>query len=200
MTYVFIYRMTSDTGFAPCVDNDLLTLACCKGGQIRNGKPRKTGLRYHIGSKRNGINYLQDKVYIIGTYRDKFLYMALITDVMTMKEYFTDISNGRTDNIYDVKDNNIIRNGNLQSEKIHIDELQNIRDVAGEYVLLSDDFIYLGKDAVLIDILKKYGAVYCETKIYDGDIAEQIVAACKNKDDKKKHKPINPLKTKCGGK
>ena len=76
MTYVFIFRMTSDTGFAPCVDNDLLTLACCKGGQIRNGKPCKTGLRYHIGSKRNGINYLQDKVYIIGTYRDKFLYMA----------------------------------------------------------------------------------------------------------------------------
>ena len=34
MTYLYIYRLTSDTGLAPCVDNGLLSLACCKGGQI----------------------------------------------------------------------------------------------------------------------------------------------------------------------
>lgn len=42
---VFTYRLTNDTGFAPCVDNGLLTLACCKGGT----KTVKRGLRYFIG-------------------------------------------------------------------------------------------------------------------------------------------------------
>ena len=29
---IFTYRLTHDTGFAPCVDGGLLSLACCKGG------------------------------------------------------------------------------------------------------------------------------------------------------------------------
>lgn len=49
---IFAYRIVDDTGFAPCVDHNLLTLACCKGGQIRNGKNILTGLRYHIGKYR----------------------------------------------------------------------------------------------------------------------------------------------------
>ena len=48
MTYLYIYRLTSDTGLAPCVDNGLLSLACCKGGQIRNGKAIHAGLRYRM--------------------------------------------------------------------------------------------------------------------------------------------------------
>lgn len=42
---IFTYRLTHDTGFAPCVDNGLLTLACCKGGT----ETVKRGLRYFIG-------------------------------------------------------------------------------------------------------------------------------------------------------
>lgn len=34
---IYAYRLVDDTGFAPCVDNGLLSLACCKGGQVRNG-------------------------------------------------------------------------------------------------------------------------------------------------------------------
>ena len=48
MTYLYIYRLTSDTGLAPCVDNGLLSLACCKGGQIRNDKAIHAGLRYRM--------------------------------------------------------------------------------------------------------------------------------------------------------
>lgn len=33
MTYLKMYRLTSDTGLAPCAENGLLSLACCKGGQ-----------------------------------------------------------------------------------------------------------------------------------------------------------------------
>lgn len=42
MTCLYIYRLTDDTGFAPCVENGLLSLACCKGGQIRNGRFQET--------------------------------------------------------------------------------------------------------------------------------------------------------------
>lgn len=35
---IYAYRLVDDTGFAPCVDNGLLSLACCKGGQVRNGR------------------------------------------------------------------------------------------------------------------------------------------------------------------
>ena len=73
MTYLYIYRLTSDTGLAPCVHNSLLSLACCKGGQIRNGKPIHTGLRYRIGSKHDGADYNNDKVYLLGTHNNKFL-------------------------------------------------------------------------------------------------------------------------------
>ncbi len=35
---IFAYRLAWDTGFAPCLDHNVFTLACCKGGQIRKGK------------------------------------------------------------------------------------------------------------------------------------------------------------------
>ena len=35
---IFAYRLAWDTGFAPCLDHNIFTLACCKGGQIRKGK------------------------------------------------------------------------------------------------------------------------------------------------------------------
>lgn len=46
---IFAYRLAWDTGFAPCLDHNIFTLACCKGGQIRKGKNIFTGLRYQIG-------------------------------------------------------------------------------------------------------------------------------------------------------
>ena len=51
MTRLFMYRLSDDTGLAPCVQDGLLSLAVCKGGQIRNGKSINTGLRYWIGSR-----------------------------------------------------------------------------------------------------------------------------------------------------
>ena len=58
MTGLYIYRLTDDSGFAPCVENGLLSLVCCKGGPIRNGItyadilkqicPRKTFTTCHL--------------------------------------------------------------------------------------------------------------------------------------------------------
>ena len=66
---IFTYRLTHNTGFSPCADNGLLTLACCKGGT----KTVKRGLRYFI--RRFFEENLQKnvEVYISGIYAGKLL-------------------------------------------------------------------------------------------------------------------------------
>lgn len=198
MTYLYMYRLTSDTGLAPCIDNNMLSLACCKGGQIRNGKPVNTGLRFRIGSKKE-CDYKKDDVYILGTYKNKFLYLARITDIVLMTEYYKDMCKGRMDRIYSYKDGKLERNNHLRQEDVHTDPLVNIRDLAGEYVLISKDYIYLGKDAVLLPLINEKGAKYRETVPYYGEEAEMIINECRKADDGKSHNPNNPFKSKCGG-
>lgn len=194
MTYLKIYRLTSDTGLAPCAENGLLSLSCCKGGQIRNGKVCHRGLRYEIGSKQKGIDYDKDKVYILGTYEGRLLYIARITDVVTMKEYFGNMAHGRTDDIFDLVKGELVRNNHLRNEGVHIEKERIQKDLAGEYVLLSDDFVYLGKDAITIDCVTKYNAKYQETKTYEGELADQIVARCYMCADGKTHTPTMPFR------
>lgn len=195
-TKLYVYRLTSDTGMAPCVDNNLFSLAVCKGGQIRKGVPCNTGLRHLIGSRGE---YSSGKVYVLGTFQDRFLYLARVTDVVTMEEYFNGMSDGRTDDIYDFVKGKLVRNSHLRKQKIHTEPERIIKDIAGQYVILSDDFIYLGEDAVYIDIVKKYNARFQETKTYTGEVAEQIIKECMKYNDRKKHAPHEPLTPKCGG-
>ena len=54
---IFAYRLAWDTGFAPCLDHNVFTLACCKGGQVRRGKDIFTGLR--SGSIAAGIRRIR---------------------------------------------------------------------------------------------------------------------------------------------
>ena len=82
---IFTYRLTHDTGFAPCVDNGLLTLACCKGGT----ENVKKGLRYFIGRFFEENLQKNIEVYISGLYSGKLLYIAKIDKVIPMTEYFS---------------------------------------------------------------------------------------------------------------
>ncbi len=194
-TKLYMYRLTADTGMAPCVDNGLLSLAVCKGGQIRKGVPCYTGLRHLIGSRGE---FASGRVYILGTYHDRFLYLARVTEVVTMEDYYHGMSDGRTDDIYDYLNGKLVRNNLFRKLKIHTESDRIIKDVAGQYVILSNDYIYLGEDAVFIDIVKKYNARFQETKTYTGDIAEKIINECRKYKDKKKHKPHEPISMKCG--
>ncbi len=193
MTCVYVYRLTSDTGLAPCAEDGLLSLAVCKGGQMRGNKIVNTGLRYWVGSKKD-VDYTKDDVYILGTFENRLLYLAKVTKVVTMMEYFDGISKGRTDDIYSVVNGNLTRNGNLRKESIHTESERIAKDFAGEYVLLSDDFIYLGQDAVQNDVVSTYTARFQETKRYEGEIAELLVTECRKYADGKKHIPNSPFK------
>ena len=169
MDYFYFYRMTDDTGNAPCVfDSDykpteLLTLACCKGGQIRHYKNGDTksiemGLRYTIGEeiKKN----LGDEYYIIGILKDQILYVAKICDALLMKNYFAaDKVKNRMDCIYMFCEKGTTENGysyHLKRRKGFNEYFHGIgdieqhhRDELGKYVLISNEFIYQGNNMEL---------------------------------------------------
>ena len=151
----FTYRVTHDTGFAPCVDGGLLSLACCKGGTEKI----KRGLRYFIG--RFFEENLQERaeVYVSGIYAGKLLYIAKIDKVIRMKEYFGSKEyKGRTDQIYRVSGEALERDKS-KLKGVHEEEHYIKCDINGEYALLSKEFVYLGGEKAIAlnnDILSYY--------------------------------------------
>ena len=151
---VFTYRVTHDTGFAPCVDNGILTLACCKGGT----ETVKRGLRYFIG--RCFEENLQEsaEVYVSGIYDNRLLYIAKIYKAITMEEYFSNNEyKGRLDQIYRLNGETLERDP-YKLKGVHDNEHSNKCDINGKYVLISNEFVYFGKKAIDVDgdILEYY--------------------------------------------
>lgn len=181
---IYAYRLTSDSGSAPCIYDlhgnatGLLTLACCKGGQIRykgttNEREIKTGLRHTIGKNhKEEIANGRIDVYVMGIYKNTLLYFAKITEVLSMRDYFSPKSRykNRHDDIYDVLPDDIKRNDNNPAFHPKEETTRHRLDWLGEYALISDCFAFWGKDSkaiskCLIDILPKYR----ESKLYKGD-------------------------------
>ena len=133
-------------------------------------------------------------MYVLGTYKGKMLYLAKVTNVVTMMQYYSGMSKGRIDNIYQVVDGELVRNEWLADENVHTEQGRIKRDLAGKYVILSDEYIYLGEDAVHIDSVSKYNARFRETKIYTDETALMIINNCMKYRDNKMHSPNNPYK------
>ena len=143
-TTVYIYVMTNDTGFAPCIDNDWLTLACCKGGKKNGGMRTSAAKECATGNT----------VYILGlcgiglakkTYMQYCpVYLAKIDKVFPMIEYFAGkgLSENRKDDVY------MVINGELEhkGEGFHHWDSEDAqkKDIGGKFVLSSHQFIYLG--------------------------------------------------------
>ena len=205
MEYVYIYRMTSDTGSAPCIfetgynKTDVLTLACCKGGQIRQGKDVKTGLRHNIGKNHKGTD---DTVYVVGIFKDCVLYVAKLSQIITMEDYFGKKQfEKRLDCIYTPK-----RKRNKTNPLFHPkgDGKQLRRDWNGIYVLLSEEFSYNGckYEEHCADTIKNYLPKRQETKSYNNNSEgfETILSFIKLELKKKSsEKPICEIKEGCKG-
>lgn len=166
---LYIYRMTNAGGFAPCMDDGILTLSCCKGGW-KNGV--KTGIRYWIG-KDYEANPHKCIAYIMGIYKDNICYFAEITNVMKMTEYYGEggFSKGRSDDIYYVQDGQLEHKGG--KGRPHDTKDDKERDKNGVYTLISckDKFQYFGANNFPADEIKNIlGDKYPlrqETKIVD---------------------------------
>lgn len=141
---LYVYAMTNDSGFAPCIKDNLLSLACCKGG--KNG-----GMRKAAGNDFNAGN----EIWIIGLcgaglassnkkMRYNPVYLAKIDNAIEMTEYFEEKNkySGRTD----YKAYRTI-NGELKSqpENPHTTKDEQEKDINGKYVLLSNHFVYWGE-------------------------------------------------------
>lgn len=179
---IYAYRLTSDSGNAPCIHDlygnttGMLTLACCKGGQIRGEKGIGTGLRYAIGKMyKDAIDNKQINVYLMGIFKKTLLYFANITKITTMEDYCTPGSQyeHRKDCIYHFARGKFKRNSRNPSFHPKNDLDQHRRDWLGKYVLLSTHFAYWGKDSRklpenLLQILPKFR----ESKSYTSESSE----------------------------
>ena len=180
---IFTYRLTHDTGFAPCVDNGLLTLACCKGGT----ETTKKGLRYFIGRFFEENLQKNVEVYISGIYAGKLLYIAKVDKVITMNEYFVKKEyKDRVDQIYRL-DGVVLKRDRHKLKGIHDDEHSNKCDINGKYVLISKEFVFLGNKAIDIDesILRFYpkGRGQCPKGQYSRTPTSVLTAENKNKSE-----------------
>ena len=138
-TVVYIYAMTNDSGFAPCVQGNWLTLACCKGG-IRGGMRKSAASEFFAGNN----------VYLLGLCGKTLsretafspIYFAKVDEVIAMEDYYADggRSAGRKDDVYKVV------NGELHSKPNNPHKTKDLhdKDRGGSYVLCSHQFTYWG--------------------------------------------------------
>lgn len=133
MPSIYYYKMTADTGAAPCVANGLLTLAICKPMIRCTAQPGD----YVIGFAANTL-YPDNRV----------IYVAHITDCITGEEYFDQRAySRRVDCIYMWRNNEY----RLRSDARHHTEPGHAQHDLGngpEYrrarILLSSKFRYYG--------------------------------------------------------
>lgn len=176
---IYSYKLTTDNGSAPCIQNNLLSLAICKP------KIRKTANinDYIVGISANSMNLGENKL----------LYIARITNKILLQDYCKLHSN-RKDCIYN---NKLCR---LKNAKYHSCKDKK-RDLSGLYVLLSSDFIFFGSRNITIpniikDIIPKYQGHLSRKNIQFNNILPNLFTELKNKYGKGKiGNHINLIKT-----
>jgi hypothetical protein len=116
---LYTYILACDNGGAPCVENGCLTIAICKPEIRRLAK---------VGDIIVGISG-----YKLGK-KKKIIFIAKTTKMVTMEEYGDNL---RSDSIYTSK---------LKMKPNPFHNCSDYkRDMRGENVIMSTDFIYFGK-------------------------------------------------------
>ena len=161
---IYSYKLTTDNGSAPCIQDNKLSLAICKP------KIRKTAKinDYLIGISANSMNLGGNKI----------IYIAKITDKILLQDYYKLYSN-RNDCIYNDKLCRI-KNANYHSCK------DILRDLSGKYVLLSSDFIFFGSRNITVpnklkDIVPQYQGHLSRKNIKFNKILPNLFIELKNK-------------------
>lgn len=218
---LFAYTMTWDTGFAPSVSRQL-SLACCK-----------SNMRHTIAKSFDD----DDKdIYVMGllgksmvrrkglsdNYFYTPLYIAELSNIEKVKDYYAYNSTERSDKKYLYKNNNwYIRKGNPHHSKVtytnglaELKEYEKEKDIMYlprsnsipryNYVLLSDKFVYFGKEVIAKNefdsLLIKYiaetrancpmGYNITLTREEQGELLN-LLSELKKRDINPKHKPYD---------
>lgn len=147
--YLHMYTMTADSGFAPYVTKDWISLACC-AGPVR----KDTKIGYFVlgvaGKTMKGVK------------QHTPIFLMKVDEKLTFDEYYKDLRFiGRADNIYRKKGEEYIQDRRYVKDKRYIKEHEGENDARkSEYVLLSRNFYYFG------DYWKKNEDIYKFTKAF----------------------------------
>ena len=128
---IYRYVVKHDLGYAPCADNSLLTLCICKP-RIRKAAEINDWL---IGFTSVAISRS------LSVDINSVIYIAQVTEKVSMEEYFSDKKEPRKDKIYGVENGNLVHLGG----EIHNTEDHHRRDKRGMYCLKSNKFKYYGQ-------------------------------------------------------
>lgn len=128
---IYLYKMTTDNGGAPCVKDDLLSLAICK--PVIRRVAEKGSIIFGFGGKKYG---------------ERLLYIAEVTDkpIPPGKYYRDKRYKNRTDCIYEEKDGEASLKKNAQYHKSGERDHDVGKNFEKAYVLISTDFRYFGKN------------------------------------------------------
>ena len=133
---IYRYVVTHDHGYAPCVDNNLLSLCICKP------KIRKFA---EIGDWLIGFTSVAiSKSLLVDM--NSVIYIAQVTGKVSMEEYFLDRREVRKDKIYGIENGQLVHLGG----EIHNTEYHHRRDKRGIYCLKSNKFKYFGQEPEIL--------------------------------------------------
>ena len=140
---IYVYEIVVDSGGAPCVSRNLLTLAICKP-KIRK-TAGKNSFVFGFGGKE---------------YEERLIYIARVTAKLEKGAYYRRREYARRpDCIYRVENGRSVRK---TSAKHHFEADHRKKDVGFHFekafVLLSDDFRYLGRKGT-DDYKKRYPTI-----------------------------------------
>ena len=128
---LYSYIVTHDKGFAPCVTNDLLTLACCKPKIRSTARPGDWVMG--TTSKKKGSG--------------KLIFLARVNEKLTFADYYRRFREGkRRDVIYQP----LGTSGYKQIDTRDHGPEHMQHDLSTDAVLLSNEFVYYGGSAIPI--------------------------------------------------
>ena len=149
---IFSYRLKTDAGVAPNVQNEILSLCLCKPVMRKSIKHlhEKGKTVFLIGS---GVTHMRKgtikNIHNIGDRTNHIIFIAKIDQILTFAEYY-EIFKNRKDCIYKPtnkkgKDSRILYK---QFDHTYHDEGHTEHDTKNDIVLLSEDFIYFGDKSI----------------------------------------------------
>ncbi|MBR4689696.1 MAG: hypothetical protein IKO90_04445 [Bacteroidales bacterium] len=194
--FLYCYKMTHDTGFAPNPYHNVLTLATCKP-VIRKCAKKD----YWISGWASNVVQGKDQKYTDKA--QKLIYLAKVTDVLSYEEYwkqyplkkqptksteggkecYKSCGNGIVvrnddisfcgDNIYEPDAND--PSGFKQHKNAHHNEQNKAHDLSGNNVLVCEEFYYFGIENALEIKNKGFNVPRCKKFSVDDKEAKNVI-------------------------
>ena len=177
--YLYCYKMTHDTGFAPNPFNGVLTLATCKP-TIRRCAEVGTWISGWAGVK---VYTTEDKKKYVDWNNQKLIYLARITDKMSIADYWHQYPEKRPHciiGVFDMGDNIYEPNGSAAFEQHKNGGGHNLNhkshDLSGCYVLICKEFYYFGvENAIPVNVSNSFVVPRCKKLDLDDGRAKSII-------------------------